>query len=124
MAGLVVSRRTADQPKGHMAARTARISRVGLVAGFLIVVALVVRAVLAFRGYFYWDDLILTGRAGTQNILSASYLFDDHDGHVMPAAFLSMTVSALHQTLWSRNTMQLRTAAPEPHRRIKHPTAR
>ena len=72
-----------------MAARTARIPGVGLVAGLLIVVALVVRAVLAFRGYFYWDDLILTGRAGTQNIFSASYLFDDHDGHVMPAAFLS-----------------------------------
>ncbi len=71
-----------------MAARTARIPGVGLVAGLLIVVALVVRAVLAFRGYFYWDDLILTGRAGTQNIFSASYLFDDHDGHVMPAAFL------------------------------------
>src|ERR1700733_1225363 len=72
-----------------MAARTACIPRVGLVAGLLVVVALVVRAVLAFRGYFYWDDLILTGRAGTQNIFSASYLFDDHDGHVMPAAFLS-----------------------------------
>ena len=71
-----------------MAARTARIPRVGLVAGILIVVALAVRAVLAFRGYFYWDDLILTGRAGTQNIFSAPYLFDDHDGHVMPAAFL------------------------------------
>src|ERR1700737_2205504 len=71
-----------------MAARAARIPRVGLVAALLIVVALVVRAVLAFRGYFYWDDLILTGRAGTQNILSTSFLFDDHDGHVMPAAFL------------------------------------
>ncbi|ODQ88332.1 hypothetical protein BHQ18_19500 [Mycolicibacterium flavescens] len=49
---------------------------------------LVVRAVLAFGGYFYWDDLILIGRAGTQNLLSPAYLFDDHDGHVMPAAFL------------------------------------
>jgi hypothetical protein len=44
--------------------------------------------VLAFRGYFYWDDLILTGRAGTQGLLSPAYLFDDHDGHVMPGAFL------------------------------------
>ncbi|MGZ5393410.1 MAG: hypothetical protein ACXWD3_16660, partial [Mycobacterium sp.] len=43
---------------------------------------------LAFNGYFYWDDLILIGRAGTQDLLSAGYLFDDHDGHVMPAAFL------------------------------------
>ncbi|MFL6082584.1 MAG: hypothetical protein ACJ74F_05135, partial [Mycobacterium sp.] len=29
-------------------------------AAVLIAVQLVVRAVLAFRGYFYWDDLILT----------------------------------------------------------------
>ena len=57
-------------------------------AAALIAAQLVVRAVLAFRGYFYWDDLILTGRAGTQNLLSPDYLFDDHDGHVMPAAFL------------------------------------
>ena len=49
---------------------------------------LVIRAVLAFGGYFYWDDLILIGKAGTHGLLSPSYLFDDHDGHVMPAAFL------------------------------------
>lgn len=54
----------------------------------LIVVQLAIRAVLAFGGYFYWDDLILIGRAGTHNLLSPHYLFDDHDGHVMPAAFL------------------------------------
>jgi hypothetical protein len=54
----------------------------------LIGLQLLVRAVLAFRGYFYWDDLILTGRAGTQSLLSPSFLFDDHDGHVMPGAFL------------------------------------
>ncbi len=71
-----------------MAARLTRIPWVAAVAGLLIALQLAVRAVLAFRGYFYWDDLILTGRAGTQNIFSASYLFDDHDGHVMPAAFL------------------------------------
>jgi hypothetical protein len=57
-------------------------------AAALIVAQLVVRGVLAFGGYFYWDDLILVGRAGTQNLLSAGYLFDDHDGHVMPGAFL------------------------------------
>ena len=54
----------------------------------LIAVQLGIRAVLAFGGYFYWDDLILVGRAGTQSLLSPAYLFDDHDGHVMPAAFL------------------------------------
>ena len=54
----------------------------------LISVQLVVRAVLAFGGYFYWDDLILIARAGTHDLLTPSYLFDDQDGHVMPAAFL------------------------------------
>ncbi len=61
---------------------------VARIAVALIALQLVLRAVLAFQGYFYWDDLILIGRAGTQGLLSPSYLFDDHDGHVMPAAFL------------------------------------
>jgi len=61
---------------------------VAAAAAALIGLHLLVRAVLAFGGYFYWDDLILVGRAGTQPLLSGSYLFADHDGHVMPAAFL------------------------------------
>lgn len=64
------------------------LNRVARAAAVLIAVQLAVRAVLAFGGYFYWDDLILIGRAGTQSLLSPSFLFDDHDGHVMPAAFL------------------------------------
>ena len=71
-----------------MAVRLTRTNWVALTAIALIAVQLVIRAVLAFKGYFYWDDLILIGRAGTQNIFSPTYLFDDHDGHVMPAAFL------------------------------------
>jgi hypothetical protein len=54
----------------------------------LVGLQLLIRAVLAVGGYFYWDDLILTGAAGTHRLFSASFLFDDHDGHVMPAAFL------------------------------------
>lgn len=61
----------------------------------LIALQLVIRAVLAFGGYFYWDDLILVGRAGTQPLLSLGYLFDDHDGHVMPGAFLVAGVITL-----------------------------
>ncbi|WP_142279547.1 hypothetical protein [Mycobacterium arosiense] len=61
---------------------------IAVVAFALIAVQLAVRAVLAFGGYFYWDDLILIGKAGTHNLLAPSYLFDDHDGHVMPGAFL------------------------------------
>ena len=71
-----------------MAVRLTRTNWVALTAVALIAVQLVIRAVLAFKGYFYWDDLILVGRAGTQNVFSPAYLFDDHDGHVMPAAFL------------------------------------
>ncbi len=59
-----------------------------LAAAVLVAVQLLIRGVLAFRGYFYWDDLILVGRASTHGLLSPSFLFDDHDGHVMPAAFL------------------------------------
>lgn len=65
-----------------------RVPPVAAAAGALIVTQLAVRAVLAFSGYYYWDDLIIVGRAGTQPLLSADYLFTDHDGHVMPAAFL------------------------------------
>ncbi|MGZ4564585.1 MAG: hypothetical protein ACXVX6_13695 [Mycobacterium sp.] len=61
---------------------------IGVAAVALIAVQLGIRAVLAFGGYVYWDDLILIGKAGTHNLLSPSYLFDDHDGHVMPGAFL------------------------------------
>ena len=66
----------------------ARLQPVAAAAVALIVGHLAVRSVLAFGGYFYWDDLILVGRAGTQPLLSAGYLLNDHDGHLMPAAFL------------------------------------
>ncbi|MFE3289670.1 hypothetical protein [Rhodococcus sp. NPDC059234] len=54
----------------------------------LIAIQLVVRGVVAARGYFYWDDLILTGRSAALPLLSPEFLLYDHDGHFMPAAFL------------------------------------
>lgn len=76
-------------------------NKVARIAAALIALHLVVRGVVAFGGYFYWDDLILIGRAGTQDLLSPSYLFDDHDGHVMPAAFLvSGAVTRLAPFSW------------------------
>ena len=84
----VQSRGSADQQKGRMAVRLTRTNWVASTAIILIAVQLVIRAILAFKGYFYWDDLILVGRAGTQDLFSPTYLFDDHDGHVMPGAFL------------------------------------
>jgi len=74
----------------------------------LIALHLVVRAVLAFGGYFYWDDLILVGRAGTQPLLSWEYLFTDHDGHVMPAAFLlGGMITRLAPLVWTWPALSL-----------------
>ena len=69
---------------------------------------LVIRGALAFRGYFYWDDLILIGKAGTQGLLSPSYLFDDHDGHVMPGAFLvAGAITRLAPLVWTGPAISL-----------------
>lgn len=82
--------------------RVARVPPVAVAALVLIALQLLVRAVLAFKGYFYWDDLILVGRAGTQGLLSAAYLFDDHDGHVMPGAFLvAGIITRLAPLVWT-----------------------
>ncbi|MCV7193764.1 hypothetical protein H7I02_13310 [Mycolicibacterium brumae] len=74
-----------------------------LIAAFVLVAAqLVVRGVLAFGGYYYWDDLILVGRAGTNPLLSFDFLFHDHDGHVMPGAFLlSGLISKAAPLVWA-----------------------
>lgn len=91
-----------------MAVRPTRVSWVATTAVALITIQLVIRAVLAFRGYFYWDDLILTGRAGTQDLLTASYLFDDHDGHVMPGAFLvAGGITRLAPLVWAGPAISL-----------------
>lgn len=73
-----------------------------MVAAGLIGLQLALRTLLAFGGYFYWDDLIIVGRAGTQPLLSAAYLFTDHDGHVMPAAFLvGGVITRLAPLVWA-----------------------
>ncbi len=75
---------------------------VAVASAALIGLHLVVRAVVAFGGYFYWDDLVLVGRAGTRPLLSAAYLFTDHDGHVMPAAFLlGGVITRLAPLVWT-----------------------
>ena len=90
-------------------ARTGPPYRPVVVAAVVLVAAqLVIRGVLAFRGYFYWDDLILVGKAGTEGLLSPSYLFDDHDGHVMPAAFLvAGAITRLAPLVWTGPAISL-----------------
>ena len=65
------------------------------IAGGLIVAALVIRGWVAVTGNFYWDDLILIGRASTNPILSWTYLGHSHDGHFMPGAFLVAGISTV-----------------------------
>ncbi|MBD1321316.1 hypothetical protein [Gordonia hankookensis] len=68
---------------------------VSSVAIALILIQLVVRGWLAATGNFYWDDLVLIGRASTLPILSWDYLGHSHDGHFMPAAFLLAGLSTV-----------------------------
>ena len=82
--------------------------RVAVAAAALIGLQMIVRSLVAFGGYFYWDDLILVGRAGTQSLLSPAYLFTDHDGHVMPAAFLlGGVITRLAPLVWTWPALSL-----------------
>ena len=68
----------------------------------VLVVALMVRAWVAVSGNFYWDDLILVGRAGNFPLFSNDLLLYDHDGHFMPAAFvLAKAVTAIAPYDWT-----------------------
>lgn len=58
----------------------------------LIAAQLVLRGWVAGSGYFYWDDLILTGRAGRYPLFSPELLLYNHDGHFMPLAFVTAWV--------------------------------
>ena len=69
--------------------RTRLASRHVLTAALvLVVLQIAVRSWVAAGGYFYWDDLILISRAGSTPLLSLDFLLYDHDGHLMPGAFL------------------------------------
>lgn len=83
------------------ATRPDRTWLVAAVACALIAAQLTLRGVLAWTGEFYWDDLILIGRAGTYPLLSADLLGHDHDGHLMPGAFaLAALTTAIAPMQW------------------------
>ncbi|MBC2641376.1 MULTISPECIES: hypothetical protein [unclassified Rhodococcus (in: high G+C Gram-positive bacteria)] len=65
-----------------------RPARVLQVAAVLVAIQLLVRTWVAARSDFYWDDLILAGRGGSLPLLSGDLLLYDHDGHLMPGAFV------------------------------------
>jgi hypothetical protein len=73
---------------GPMSPPKAQRATLAQLAAALLVAQLAVRGWVAWRGGFYWDDLVLEGRASTSSIWSQEYLLGSHDGHVMPGAFL------------------------------------
>jgi hypothetical protein len=54
----------------------------------LIGAQLVVRGWVASVGSFYWDDLRLIGQMYGQPLFSPDVIFQDHDGHFMPGAYV------------------------------------
>ncbi|WP_245548298.1 hypothetical protein [Nocardia pneumoniae] len=70
-------------------------------AGCLILAQLAIRWWVADSGYFYWDDLILVGRAARFPLWSADLLLYNHDGHFMPLAFATAwAVTAIAPLAW------------------------
>ncbi|WP_245547278.1 hypothetical protein [Nocardia brevicatena] len=87
------STRFQEQSRLSFARWSARLGGpVAVAAVGLIVVQVVLRGWVAGNGYFYWDDLILTGRAGRYPLFSAELLLYNHDGHFMPLAFVTAWV--------------------------------
>jgi hypothetical protein len=54
----------------------------------VLAVQLTVRGWVAFRGYFYLDDFVFTGRAMQFRPFDPQYLFTAYNNHVMPGGFL------------------------------------
>lgn len=80
---------TDTQPTAHAPAR-------GLVAACAVVVVAftVLRTWVAAAGWFYWDDLILHGKAAAHRLPDPGLLFADHDGHLMPGGMALAWVAA------------------------------
>ncbi|MGK8524812.1 hypothetical protein ACRS6B_26195 [Nocardia asteroides] len=82
--------------------RLPRARPVVVVACCLVVSQLAIRWWVAGSGYFYWDDLILSGRAARYGLWSTDLLLYDHDGHFMPLAYATAwVVNAVAPLVWA-----------------------
>lgn len=74
----------------------------------LLILTLTPRGWVLSRGYFYWDDFILVGRAAAYPLFSVELLLHDHDGHFMPGAFaLAWLTTAVAPLQWWAAAMTL-----------------
>lgn len=87
----------AAPPRRPPLSRPGPLSRSGALVA-VIVVAVVgftaVRIWVASAGWFYWDDLILHGRAAARPAPDPDFLFADHDGHLMPGGMALVWLAA------------------------------
>ncbi|MGW4767533.1 hypothetical protein ACWEO2_05735 [Nocardia sp. NPDC004278] len=98
----------ADVPSPQTSRMIGPVRPVVVAAGCLILLQLAVRYWVADSGYFYWDDLILVGRAGTYPLWSTDLLLYNHDGHFMPLAFATAwVVTALAPLTWAGPVLSL-----------------
>lgn len=74
-----------------------RITPRALVAlcALVVVATTALRTWVAAAGWFYWDDLILHGRAAAHRVPDLAFLLADHDGHLMPGG-MALTWIAAH----------------------------
>ncbi|WP_378737468.1 hypothetical protein [Nocardia brasiliensis] len=93
---------------GGVRRRFGSASPVVVAAVCLILLQWALRGWVAGSGYFYWDDLILVGRAGRYPLFSADLLLHDHDGHFMPLAFVTAwVVTELAPLAWAGPVLTL-----------------
>ena len=60
----------------------------------IVVAFTALRTWVAAAGWFYWDDLILHGRAAAHRLPDPGLLLSDHDGHLMPGGMALAWVAA------------------------------
>ncbi|HEX6360045.1 hypothetical protein [Actinophytocola sp.] len=72
----------------HMRERDPAPPRMRVAAAVVAVVPFLVHAWVALHGYFGQDDFLISYRAAHADPLDFSYLFQDHNGHLMPGTYL------------------------------------
>ncbi len=59
-----------------------------VILAVILVLGVALRTVVAAQGWFYWDDLTLHAQARAHDAPTLGLLLTDHDGHLMPGAWL------------------------------------
>lgn len=74
----------------------------------VVAIGVTLRSLIAARGWLYWDDLTLQAQAREFSVPSLELLFRDHDGHLMPGAWLvKWLLATLSPMNWSAAVLVL-----------------